>query len=387
MGKLAFGLLYAGVGALVTLLLHVLFPELSLFSETLTGLLIALASAGVHTLLVLRARIRRHEVRLLQVQKEIMDAMARTETLQTSFQDMDEASGTGRYESLISDVRILQSVIDRMIQENKLNLSTQRDPAAGPATAPVKLNDKEVMNLVQDALRADRIEVFLQPVVSLPQRKLRFYEMFTRIRTPDGQMLTPDRYVHLAAQGGVVSGIDNLQLLRCIQMLRDTERRNSTLRFFCNISSNTLRDTSFMTELVQFLGQNAQLAPKLIFELAQQDLATMSVDLVPVLDGLGRLGCRFSMDQVYSMDFPMAALTARKIRTVKIDADVLLEEYKKPNGDMMLRDVKNQLDRSSIDLIASKIETEGQLRELLDLNIDFGQGYLFGEPRANWPLS
>ena len=102
---------------------------------------------------------------------------------------------------------------------------------------------------------------------------------------------------------------------------------------------------------------------------------------------LGRLGCRFSMDQVYSLEFPMTALTARKIRTVKIDADVLLAEYKKPNGDMQLRDVKAQLDRNSIDLIASKIETESQLRELLDLNIDFGQGYLFGEPRANWPLS
>ena len=48
---------------------------------------------------------------------------------------------------------------------------------------------------------------------------------------------------------------------------------------------------------------------------------------------------------------------------------------------------ERQLDRTGIDLIISKIETETQLRNLLDLNIDYGQGFLFGEPRANWPIS
>jgi cyclic-di-GMP phosphodiesterase TipF (flagellum assembly factor) len=311
--------------------------------------------------------------------------VARTDFIQNTLHDLDDTAGAARLESLHGEVRILQSVIDRMMQGNKPAPTTAAEIKA--KTAPVKMNDSEVMSVVREAVKADRIEVFLQPVVSLPQRKLRFYEMFTRIRMPDGSFLTPDRYVKLAEQGGVIPGIDNLQLLRCIQMIRDSERRNSGLRFFCNISSNTLRDTGFMTELVQFLSQNSQLAPKLVFELAQEDLATMSADLVPVLDGLGRLGCRFSMDRVYSLDFPMSALTARKIRTVKIDSEVLLKEYQKQNGDARLMELKNQLDRVGVDLIVSKIETEEQLRELLDLNIDFGQGYLFGEPRANWTLN
>ena len=45
--------------------------------------------------------------------------------------------------------------------------------------------------------------------------------------------------------------------------------------------------------------------------------------------------------------------------------------------------MKRRLDRAGIDLIVEKIETEQMLLELLDYNIDFGQGYLFGEPRKS----
>jgi cyclic-di-GMP phosphodiesterase TipF (flagellum assembly factor) len=46
-----------------------------------------------------------------------------------------------------------------------------------------------------------------------------------------------------------------------------------------------------------------------------------------------------------------------------------------------MRALKGALDREAMDLIVEKIETEEMLLDLLDLNIDFGQGYLFGEPR------
>ena len=383
MSRLGMGLLYGAVGTLVTFILYRLYPEFGAFSASLLGIILILTLSGFHIMLSLRTRVQQHEIKLVDLRREMGEARARTEKLQNSLLSADHEST--RYESLLGEIKIMQSVMDRVIQSTGV-----------PEKAPSKsvdpmvettLDDKAVINLVNEAVRSDRIEVFLQPIVSLPQRKLRFYELFTRIRTTDGHWVTPERFVPLANENGTLPGIDNLQLLRCVQMIRDSDRRNSTLRFFCNISSATLRDTAFMTELVQFLGQNPLLAPKLIFELSQKDLATMPADLVPLLDGLGRLGCRFSMDGVYSIDFPMAALSARKIRTVKIDSEMILSELGKPGGVDTLKEMKRQLDRTGIDLIISKIETETQLRNLLDLNIDYGQGFLFGEPRANWPIS
>ena len=42
---------------------------------------------------------------------------------------------------------------------------------------------------------------------------------------------------------------------------------------------------------------------------------------------------------------------------------------------------KRMLDSFSIDLIADHVESEPMLLELLDMHLDYGQGYLFGEPR------
>ena len=47
-----------------------------------------------------------------------------------------------------------------------------------------------------------------------------------------------------------------------------------------------------------------------------------------------------------------------------------------------MNSLKGAMDRQAMDLIVEKIETEEMLVELLDLKIDFGQGYLFGEPKA-----
>ena len=43
--------------------------------------------------------------------------------------------------------------------------------------------------------------------------------------------------------------------------------------------------------------------------------------------------------------------------------------------------LKRTLDSYAIDLIVERIETEPMLLEVLDLHVDFGQGFLFGEPR------
>ncbi len=382
MAMIGFGLAYLALGVITGFGLHTTDASLPWHFLVLSGVAVFTVLSIVHSLLAFYNRIRNQDLRFIQLRNDLNALAGRLDDgvlPRTVISDDDE-----RYETIVSEMRILQSVIDKIAKDgNRLPATVEKN--ATPAFE--KLNDTEVLRVLRDAVHADRIEVFLQPIVSLPQRKLRYYEMFTRIKTPDGQYLTPDRYLRIAEDNKFITGIDNLQLLRCIQLLRDTERRNNVLRFFCNISSATLRDTGFMTELVQFLGQNANLAPKLIFELAQEDLATMSGDLVPVLDGLGRLGCRFSMDRIYSLDIPLAALQARKIRAIKVDADVLLAEFNRAGGETSLREFKDTMDRNGIDMICSKIESEQQLRELLDLNIDFGQGYLFGEPRANWPLS
>src|SRR5690606_16702742 len=93
-----------------------------------------------------------------------------------------------------------------------------------------------------------------------------------------------------------------------------------------------LNDPKFMGDLVEFIAQNRTLAPRLVFELGQGDLATMGADALPVLDGLARLGCRFSMDTVTALSFDFAFLSARHIRFVKVEARMILNAMRESGG-------------------------------------------------------
>jgi cyclic-di-GMP phosphodiesterase TipF (flagellum assembly factor) len=184
----------------------------------------------------------------------------------------------------------------------------------------------------------------------------------------------------MAQKEHLVPAIDNLLLLRCLQLLRARGDDDTGIPYVLNVSGTTLNDRGFMGDLVNFLSQNRHMAKSLIFELPQDEIDGMDNELVPVLDGLSKLGCRFSMDRVHKRQIDINILKNRHIRFIKMDATWLLREGGTKTGYSRIVRFKKQLDTAGIDLIVEKIEKEQTLRELLDYNIDFGQGYLFGRP-------
>jgi cyclic-di-GMP phosphodiesterase, flagellum assembly factor TipF len=84
---------------------------------------------------------------------------------------------------------------------------------------------------------------------------------------------------------------------------------------------------------------------------------------------------------VADLDIDASDLSARHFRFLKLDAGRVMDAARQGLFGADPKMLKRTLDSYAIDLIVERIETEGMLRELLDLNIDFGQGFLFGEPR------
>ncbi|MBT6118733.1 MAG: hypothetical protein HOH66_12780, partial [Rhodospirillaceae bacterium] len=72
-------------------------------------------------------------------------------------------------------------------------------------------------------------------------------------------------------------------------------------------------------------------------------------------------------------------LAARNIGFVKIGAAAMIDALHR--GGLNPRALKMRLEAHNIALIVDKVESEPDLIELLDFEIEYGQGYLFGEPR------
>ncbi len=250
------------------------------------------------------------------------------------------------------------------------------DPYANNAT----LTDMVIKDLVHHAVRDKRIDVFVQPVVRLPQRKTRFYEIFARIRANPGVYLPASRYMEQAQRDKLSNNIDNLLLTHCLKIIKKSAHVKKAAPFFINITPATLKNTGYMKELLEFLAKNRELAPRLIFEIPQNDFENLSMPVLQILGGLGKLGCAFSLDHVRQEEPDIALLQKYKIRFVKLDSAWMLGEMATDRQFNDMVRMKKKLEANGIGVIAEKIETEHALKELLDYDIHYGQGFLFGKP-------
>lgn len=258
-------------------------------------------------------------------------------------------------------------------------------PSARRELPPVAegLTEPQIMSIVKEGLKRDRVDLVLQPIVALPQRKHQYYECFSRIHDGAGRIVMPDQYLSIARRSGLIAPIDNMLLFRCVQLVRRVQKSQNDYGFFCNISSHSLKDTPFFKDFITFMSDNTDLAPNLIFELAQSDVATMTDEIAQNLHRLAELGFDFSMDQVQDLQMDYAELARHRFRFIKVMAGDLVKRIGARPPELDLAALKSTMNSLGIDLIAEKIEDEASLLELLEYKIELGQGYLFGEPRLS----
>lgn len=263
-----------------------------------------------------------------------------------------------------------------------------RDTVSVPAPAPAPVGtgffkgktEEEIVAVIRAAIDANRIDLYLQPILTLPQRKVRYYEAMTRLRTEDGALVLPADFLEFAERAGLMPKIDNLLLFRCVQVLRRLLMKNREIGLFCNISTTTLNDPVIFPQFLQFLEANRALTPSLMLEFTQDAFRAMGALEIEGIASLRELGFRFSMDQVKDLQFGPRDLSERGIKFVKVPAALLLNRVPE-SVDIHTADLSDLLGRHGISLIAERIEAESVVVDLLDYDVRFGQGFLFSPPR------
>lgn len=295
-----------------------------------------------------------------------------------------------RNDRVVTEVKVLESLV-RNLADGIATKARDVEPAADeirlrparkePARIADDRPDDAMLEIIRRSLEENRVDVYMQPVVSLPQRRVRFYEALSRLRTEDGTLIMPSQYIRIAEPAGLMSVVDNVLLFRCVQVLRSWSQRNKDIAVFCNLSRDTLQDAGFFAQFVEFMQQNRELSNMLIFEIAQSTFANAGAAEDEALSRLADLGFVFSMDKVTTLDIDFAVARSRQVRYFKVPAKLLLGDPAKAGARVHPADLKELLARFGLNLIAERVEHEKDVVDLLDYNVDYGQGFLFGEPK------
>ena len=247
---------------------------------------------------------------------------------------------------------------------------------------PISIDDPAVANIlatIRNAIDHNRVDLYLQPIVTLPQRKVRYYEALTRLRDNSGEIMPAAEFIAVAQSAGLLAAIDNMAMFRCIQVVRRLLLDDPHVGLFCNLATSTLSDSRIFPQLLEFLDANRAIAPSILLEFTQAAARRLGSVESERLATLADRGFRFSLDNVADLHIEPRELAARGFRFVKISAAMLLNRTTAIGHNPA--DLVESLNRSGIDLIADHIETEVSVVDLLDHDVRFGQGFLFSPPR------
>lgn len=364
-GHVVFALGYTALAAVVALVLLVVRPQTDPVVVALAAFQVLVAGGLGHevaTRLANERKLNDRMVRMRQAYEDLVDLILKTRT------ERKRATGT-------------EPAPAPTVPPHPAALwAHEPAPVSHP---PAHEDSAAVAAMVREALAENRVETFLQPIVTLPGRKHRAYEVLARIRLRDDSVLLPDRFLAVAERERLMPAIDGLMLDRAGRLIHETDRRQHAINFFCNISPQTLTDPGFLGLFLHPDGDYQSLRGKLVFEMSQRDLTAELSSPAGVIDDLGRAGFRFSMDQVEHHTLDPYALIERGVHFIKLNC-AHFSALERRTGVM---DLRRRLSGPPIDVIVEKIETEHQLHELADLGIEYGQGFLFAEPRLSRRVS
>jgi cyclic-di-GMP phosphodiesterase TipF (flagellum assembly factor) len=326
----------------------------------------------------------------LEFEESLANTGHRMDDLSIQLEARTDAQG----KKIVSELQVLESLmrefasrVSKTARAAQVEIGPQqvmqtgrRQGSAGAYLA--SMGEGDLLETIRASLEENRVDLYLQPIVSLPQRKLRFYEALSRLRAEDGSVIMPAQYIKVAAPAGLMSVVDNLLLFRCVQIVRRLTLKSREIGIFCNISGDTLTDAEFFPQFLDYMQANRDLAGQIIFEFAQDAILKAGSVGEQNLARLAQLGFALSMDHVETLALDFVRLKAMGFRHLKVRADMLTRGMNDAGAAVAAEDFKKLLSRHGLNLIAERVEDEKTVVQLLDYTVDYAQGFLFGEPRA-----
>ncbi|MFC1456697.1 EAL domain-containing protein [Microvirga arabica] len=264
------------------------------------------------------------------------------------------------------------------------------EPSLLPSIRRLSPDEASRIRLVTQAFEADRIELHLQPIVSLPQGKIRFYEALARLRLADGTLLSPAEFLPILECSGRAADFDRRILIRAIAVARHLVARGSEAIVGVNLSAHAIVEPGFLWSLAGLLDSSPDILGRIVLELPQHSWRHLDADLKNALASLRERGVPFSLDRAADLRFDPQALAELGVRFMKLPADLLIRAAEQQDGryagpDLDVRDFASALRRQGIRLIAERVDRDEMVPVLEDLGVPLAQGFAFGAPRPVKP--
>ncbi|HMS80253.1 MAG TPA: bifunctional diguanylate cyclase/phosphodiesterase, partial [Burkholderiaceae bacterium] len=240
-------------------------------------------------------------------------------------------------------------------------------------------------SMLKNGLPVERLLLYAQPIVPLarPGAAPCSYEVLLRTRGDDGRIEPPGPLLEAAERHGGMPAIDRFVLERTVEHLAANPGHAASAGFFAvNLSGPSLNDERFVRDAVALLRAHRAIASKLCLEITEAVAVHDLRGARRCIDAFVDVGASIALDDFGAGYTSFAYLKHLPASMIKIDGQFVvgLEHDARQRGIVQaIARLAHELDMTCL---AEWVESPATLRALLDLDVDFAQGFLFDRPRA-----
>ena len=230
---------------------------------------------------------------------------------------------------------------------------------------------------IRDAIRNDRIELYAQPLID-PEApsQMRSYEVLTRLRDKDGQLIRPPEFLTLASQAQMSVPLDRGVIRLAFEWLAaNPEALALTWKCSINLAGATMSD-DFIREQ---RANNAIPAAKVVFEITESEAIRNPAAASRLVDDLKAQGFGIALDDFGTGLATFEYLKRFPLDYLKIDGSFVRNLMTNPIDEEIILSTVRVAKRLKLRTVAEHVHNAAIYERLTDLGVSYLQGDFFGK--------
>ena len=240
----------------------------------------------------------------------------------------------------------------------------------------------QLENDLRRAIERQEFQLFYQPIVSLYNQELVGLEALVRWYHPERGLILPSEFIPMAEEAGLIIPLGWWVLGEACQQMQRWQQQYgfaADLQLNVNISSRQFCQPNFVKTIHSILERADLPCHSLKLEITEGVLMDHASDVADKLEAIKDLGIKLGIDDFGTGYSSLNYLNAFPVDTLKIDRS-FVERMDSEEGLEIVKTIVNLAHNLHMDVVAEGVEFDHQAAELLQMNCEYAQGYLYAKP-------
>ncbi len=241
--------------------------------------------------------------------------------------------------------------------------------------------EKEMEQLISDAIINDRLEVWYQPIYSTELRRFASAEALVRIRRENGELVPPADFIPIAESNGSILKVGETVFRKVCEFLNKSEIDKHGISYIeINLSVVQCAYEKLAEDYISIMADYG-ISPKLInLEITESASMNAKKTLLENMKRLTSYGVNFSLDDFGTGQSNLDYIVDMPVDIVKFDKGMTSAYFENGKAKYIMDAAMSMIQGMNLKIVSEGIETEEQFKVMNDLGINYIQGYYFSKP-------